>query len=240
MSNIGIYGPIITGAAVRKGLLEFAQLWMPAYLGEVGVQNGLARSGNGSIPMVRSWNGSAKGLALNAGNQLPACVVICAGTIGKPERHGDGMVSAEWAMGIGFVVSATTQEDTNDLLSYYLAAARAMALQHPGLGGIASDTRWMGDTLDEIPFRDARTLAGGCVNLGVRTDGVVNSRAGLKDPPVDITITPPDTPEIHAPRPGDPLPVTSDSIPIPVTSPNPDANTNPPEPTEDFQQEIGI
>jgi hypothetical protein len=195
---MSVYGQIITRKDVRMAALNHLQNWLPAYLAEIGDQQGLPRTGDGSIPAVRSYSGSGKGLSLNAGNQLPACVVICAGTVGgRTENHGNGDISAEFAVGIGFIVSATDWDATNDLLGYYTGAARALFLQHPSLGGFAADTRWIDETFDELPFKDARTLAGGIVNLGVRVDWVVNSRAGLKEPPADPSADPGDFGQIH-------------------------------------------
>jgi len=183
---MSIYGPIVTSPDVSDAVQSFLQLWMPAYLGEIGAQHKLPRSGDGSLPTIRQWAKSSSGLdELIESFQLPACAIVCPGITGGIEERGDGSISAEFAVGLAFVVSARTQDETNTLLGYYVAAARSAVLQHKSLGGFATGVRWVDERLDQLNPIESRTLAGGEVNLGVRVNAVLNSHAGPPTPPDD-------------------------------------------------------
>jgi hypothetical protein len=186
---MNLYGAVITARDVREAVITNLKDWSPAYIGEVSVQSGRVRCGDGALPPFRSF-GTATSMSTFPEDQLPACVVVVPGLAETPLRQGDGTYLAEWSVGIGVVVSGKDRESTDDLVRLYSAAVRMAMIQKPSMGGFALGCRWIDENYDELAYDDSRTIAAGIVSIGVKVDAVVNAFGGPKEPPEDACVDP--------------------------------------------------
>lgn len=183
MSAANVFGPIVTGRAVRLAMRNHLQLWFPTYLAEVARLEG---EDPASMPLFRSW---VSALEMPEGkyeeHQMPSCVIVAPGVLGEPQRRG-GSTIATWAVSVGCVVSGQDRESTFNLSEIYAAAVRAAVVQHPSLGGFATATDWLGERYDDIPNDMLRTLAAGSVQFAVQVYSATILNAGpdapLSDP----------------------------------------------------------
>jgi hypothetical protein len=86
--------------------------------------------------------------------EVPKIVVLSTGLAGEPQRDGAN-ISATWRLGVGIAVAAKTEEDANDLVKVYGAIIRDIFMHHPGILGVALDTRWIDEQYIDIPIDDA-------------------------------------------------------------------------------------
>lgn len=190
-----IFGTIITGRQVRDATERTLRLWAPAYVAEIGRQDG--RPAN-ALPVMRSYVSSVTFDGPMPEDQVPACVIVAPGILGEPVRHGDGTHEATWAVGIGVVVSGQDQENTADLANLYAAVVRTIMLQHPSLGGFATGLRWLDERYDPLPTEDRRTFGAAIVQFAVVVPSVVDANGGPAEPPDDPTTDPGEWPSIQS------------------------------------------
>lgn len=182
MSDTNLFGPIVTGKQVRNAMISHIRKWFPSYIAEVGRTDG--RDG-AALPLFRSFPSL---LDMPDGryveDQMPSCVVVAPGLIELPTKH-SGVYKARWAVNVGAVISGQNRENTFDLAELYAAAIRSAVLQHPGLGGFAAGTDWLGERYDDIPNDMQRTLGAGTVQFSVEVQGAVDARQGPVQPLAD-------------------------------------------------------
>ena len=186
---MNLYGAVVTARDVREAVITNLKDWSPAYVGEVSVQSGRVRCGDGALPPFRSF-GTAASFSTFPEDQLPACVVVFPGLSQTPVRQGDGTYLAEWSVGIGVVVSGKDRDSTDDLVRLYSAAVRMAMIQKPSMSGFALGCRWIDENYDELAYDDSRTIAAGIVSLGIEVDAVMNAFGGPKVPPEDACVDP--------------------------------------------------
>ena len=186
---MNLYGAVVTARDVREAVIANLKDWSPAYVGEVSVQSGRLRCGDGALPAFRSY-GTATSFSTFPEDQLPACIVVVPGLAETPVRQGDGTYLAEWSVGVGVVVSGKDRESTDDLVRLYSAAVRMAMIQKPSMGGFAVGSRWIDENYDELAYDDSRTVAAGIVSLGIEVDAVMNAYGGPKVPPEDACVDP--------------------------------------------------
>ena len=92
-------------------------------------------------------------------HQLPAIGIGSPGTVGEPEKDGNGYFRATWNIGIGITVSAATPAATHKLAKVYGAAIRMCLLQHRSLGGFAVGLDWGGETYTALGVANSRSQA---------------------------------------------------------------------------------
>lgn len=189
---MSVYGDIVSGRDVRVAAGDTIKKWGRTYISEIARQEGLAAD---ALPGFRSVTG-ATDLDAWAEDQLPAAVVVVPGLIEEPKRRGRTW-EARWALGIGIVAASTTREATQDLVSRYAAAVRALVLQHPSLGGMASGLAWLGERYDELPTEDQRTIGAGQLMFAVTVEHVT-SADGPRDVPADPLADPGDWPQVES------------------------------------------
>jgi hypothetical protein len=124
--------------------------------------------------------------------QLPALVIVCPGTIADPERDGEGLYTATWAMTV-FAVTQTTDADLGrQLASDLCCAASAVLVQTlPRVDSRVIAARWAGEATDDIdvsPDQRSRCIFGRGVLVTV--GDVLCDLAGvladwdIEDPPI--------------------------------------------------------
>lgn len=185
----GKIGSIVTGADVQRAMADTVKLWSPDYLAEVGEQSG---RGRGELPGFRSYV-TLVDLAKYNEDQIPTCVVVAPGTATVERRSRSYVV--EWLCGVGCVVSGQNSENTYELGALYVAAVRALVVQHKSLGGFAEDVSWTGERYDELDANDARTITAGVAQFSVFVASAIDPTLGLTVPSGDATIPPGDWPE---------------------------------------------
>jgi hypothetical protein len=121
--------------------------------------------------------------------------VVAPGLLTQPTREKHGY-RARWGVGIGCVVAGKDRDNTYSLATLYTAAVRSLVVQNSSLGGFADGTEWISERYDNLDTSDLRTIAAGIIQLGIDVVAVVNPRAGLGEPLVDITVQPPDQPVV--------------------------------------------
>lgn len=213
MSDANLYGPIITGGLVERGVRDFLveprgtfnRSWLDAYLGEIERVEGYDP---GSIERPKGVVTSAE-FEKWPEDQLPVILVISPGIGPDPIRRGDSAYEATWTVAVAPIVSDQGDVETRRLALAYAAAVRSAMLQHKSLGGFASNLVWRGEGYNDLPFDDARTLGAGRVIFDVTVADVVREQAGPVEPPADPTVDPGPWPDATA--------VDTTAHPIPIT-----------------------
>lgn len=200
-----IFENISPGSLVQEAAAATLLKWMPTYLREIERQ--LSRT-LGQIPAPRTYT-SRNRFESFPEDQMPLCVVVSSGLVDTPSRESDGRYNAWFSLGIGFLASARDEDAADFLSKVYAAAGRAIILQRPSLGGVASGVEWIDETYDDdVVTEDQRTMKASYVIFRIHMDDIVTRFAG----PVE-----PDAPD-PATQPGSTWP-TADTIDIQVVIP---------------------
>lgn len=189
------FGPIVTGGDVRAAVEATVRLWQYDYLGELAVKSDRPR---GELAMLRTFIPAADVDKLEE-DQLPALVIVAAGTAEVPVKKGDGTLDARWSVGLSPIVSGQDRANTWELCELYVAALRVLVLQRPSLGGFATGVVLRGETYAELDFDDERTITAGLVNFWIDVPNIADVKQG---PPA-----PSPAPDLDLPIPGDQPPL---------------------------------
>lgn len=179
---MSIFGPVVHGGDVEAAALDTLQTWLPTYLAELGERAGHTR---GALALPRSWTVASGIDERFPENALPALAVSAPSLSGEPERRGDGTVWASYGLGVGIVVTASTQVAVESLSRIYTAAVRVCLLQKklPTLAGFEG-INWIAESYDEVdvPREKRRSLASGIVSFDVQLSQAVDVFAGPTEP----------------------------------------------------------
>lgn len=209
---VDIFGPIFVADTVENAVIDTISTWLATYLQEIEVQRGMTR---GSVPLIRSY-ATRNEWATYPEDQLPVCIVVSTGLADPPDVDGEGRYHGWWAVGVGVLAGASESKATEMLAKLYGAAIRAILLQRPSLGGIASGIEWEDESYDDVPVDQDRTLAATLLLFRVWIDDIVTRGAGPAEP------IPPDPVN----QPGSQWP-TADTIDVQVESVPLDEEVNP-------------
>jgi len=174
-----IFEPIYVAQKLEDVIKAQIEEWMPTYIREVERQffGQMDR-----IPMPKSVT-SRNQFDKFPEDQLPMIVVVNSGLADEPIKHGDGVHTAWWAIGIGIIASASTEEASRQITDVYGAAIRALLLQKPDIGGNAAGVEWVDEIYDDLPTDDqARSLRSARLVFRVLVDDVVTSWGGPAEP----------------------------------------------------------
>lgn len=180
-------GDLVSATHVRAAIEDTLQGWLAYYLAEACRAHGLAPD---HVGPPKSWQ-VIPDLQSATPDQYPALLVTSSGLAGPPTRDGDGKLHATWNAAVHALIRGQSYRDVADTVGIYTAAIRAVCVQHPTLGGLASTTDWRGETYDLLDARAARTLGGGRVDLQVKVGDVLDT-AGPVGPPPASPLDPPD------------------------------------------------
>jgi hypothetical protein len=160
------------------------KMWFPTYIREIEYQRGWTV---GDIPMPKTY---AERWAFDSypDDKMPAVIVVSPGMAQPPYRDGDGTISGWWALGVGIIAAASTEDNSERLAKTYGAAARLILSQKGFL-----DESWefngieiVNESYDEIPdIEQARTMRSVHVIAQVQVLDMWNSDLG---PPTPATI----------------------------------------------------
>lgn len=181
MSN-DVFGDFLTGKDVENAVESTMQTWLPTYL----------RAIERKYELDVEWLQLPKATVVtNEFAQfqdvpLPAVIIVCPGTEGKPEKDGDGYHAWWWTVAVAVIVEAYNDTAARTLAQYYAGALELLFAQKKSLGGFASTLRLDDVGHDEAPPDFAR---GGCgvasVGFAVFTERVVTDRGGPSSPSDD-------------------------------------------------------
>lgn len=176
-----VFNSIISTDVAQDAVIAHLKLWLPTYLAEVDEQRGFNR---GYTNTPKSWQ-IVPTFDNTLDGQLPAILAICPGTADKPEKLGDGTYIATYTVGVATLVKAPDQLQANALAKRYGAAVTACITQKKSLGrdDVESIT-WEGDSYDDVPTSQDRTLVAATVHFNVQMHGVLFEYAGPFTPEV--------------------------------------------------------
>lgn len=194
MPESEIYGPIVGGDDVEAAVLTTLQTWLPAYLAEVSRRDG--RDAN-ALPAPKAWITDDEADSFMGGNgQLPAVVISCPGLADKAVKDGGRNYRAPWAVIVGVIVKADTQENTHKLARLYAKALRWIMVQKGDHAGFARGTTWEDEEYDYGQEDDGRTLAAARVTFEVEVADVASGLGGPLTVPADPYALVPDDPTV--------------------------------------------
>jgi len=196
------WGPFVGPAHVRDAVEATLNLWAATYVGEA-VRQTVGRNLNPPLTSFEDWVNEPGITGLNP-TMAPRYVVAVPGTVGDPQRHGDGTYRAIWQVLVNVWMWGPDYQTTEDYLGYYLVALRMALCQHPSLGGFAESTHWAGERYAQAaPPTAFHTWGHGVLTVLVTVDGVLNAYAGPSTVPAN-----PATPPVPPPA------VTSEHVTV--------------------------
>lgn len=178
MSNVEVYGNIVTEEYVRDALEAHLRLWSPAYIAQVAAQMGL----EGTPPPFASYDPVDEGVTTWPDDRLPAAVLVVGGWPEKAINRG-GKLYAGWTVGVGTVASGQDNRGARKLIACYTAAVRACVWQHPSLGGAVSGCELLDESYNDLHDDSTRTLRGGRVLFNFYVDNITDGNLGPSAPP---------------------------------------------------------
>lgn len=174
-------GPLKHAGIVERAAVARLRARMPAYTAEAAAQDAVLTGGDPlALPDLRGVIRVSE-LARWPEQQLPLAAVISAGTATEPERDGEGMYRAAWSLSVAVLVASAEEEGSRDLAHLYGAAVRGCLLQDRSLGGAVRVTGWLGESLDDLPVAQRRTMFGHLNLFAVQLDDVVSWQGTLNE-----------------------------------------------------------
>lgn len=174
-------GPLFSSWSLEqaaRGLLYPDRGLLGAYLDEISRQVGQA-----AVRVERPRSVTVRERASRfADEQLPTIILVCPGTIGEPQRDGEGLYSATWQMTVAAVSQATDPDIARAVASDLCVAATAVLLHElPRLPGVVS-AMWAGEAADDVPIgNDQRSRAIMARGIEITVQDIVCDLAGLPD-----------------------------------------------------------
>lgn len=186
-----LYERIVTGNDVEQWVVALLKKWSCNYLVELERQHGYEP---GTLPGVRGW---ALGPTFDKWpeDQIPGVLVVSPGLVPPPTRDGYGVYRARWRIDVGCICSARTQQQSHEQAMLFVAAHKAIVVQHPSLEGWATGMQWLDESYDPLTFDDTRSLYAGYASFAIEVDDVLTSLAGPTGDPHE-PCTDPWSPEV--------------------------------------------
>lgn len=182
-------GPFVGPVHVRRAVLATLARWAPFYVGEA-----VRQSGYDDLPGFTDFKNEPLQAPVTI-TEAPRYVVAVPGTLGSPERRGNGMYRATWDVRVELWMWGGNYQECEDKLSFYAIAVRELMLQQASLGGLAESVVWRAERYAQVAAPTAfRTWGQAVVQFGVSVAEVVNAYAGPATPPDDPTALPPPDP----------------------------------------------
>jgi hypothetical protein len=201
MSDLEIFGPIVTGADVEDAVERTLKEWMQTYLRRM--ERHISKPPNwlpnpGSYIASSDWDHFPE-------EQVPAILMICPDA-GRPEMDGKREYRTTFPIQIGIFVEGQDRRSSERLAKYYGAALRELLTHKGSLGNFAEATCWEGEQYGvHISDRSQRTFGTAEVKLSVEVRQVSRRLAGPAEPLKE-----------PATEPG-PLPTVTKNTPVQLT-----------------------
>jgi len=176
-----VFGPIFDGSLLTRAVMATLKAWMPTYIQEIEYQRGWDR---GEIPPPRTY---AERWRFDSypDDKIPAVIVVSPGMTEQPRKDGDGTVSGWWALGVGVIAAASTEDNSERLAKVYGAAVRSILSQKGWLDESweFNGTEILDETYGEVPdIEQARTMRSAQVIARTQVMDMWNLRGGPASP----------------------------------------------------------
>lgn len=179
-------GPIVLPTDVADVVRNTLETWVPYYLAGIDEQHDRDR-GTTKAP---SWSASTD-MDRWLEETPPAGLVVCTGTEGAHDKHGDDASYGAWfRVNIGVTASGATEAGAYDLGGRLAAAVVYVLAQQSDMGGLAQDAEW--DGLQIAPTRNRKRMAAE-IPARVYVRHVVATRGPLL--PLEVPDTPSGEPD---------------------------------------------
>lgn len=174
MSESNTYGSMFIAHQIELNVETLVLERLDMYMAEIQRQLGLSDDyfphiAKGNIVSVSDIDDA------KPGGHFPEITIVSPGTVGDPERFGNGLYRAKWGFGLVVRHEAPTQTHARQNSESYVAALRSLILQNKSLIGIAIDTKWKGEAYDETPVDTSRTVGVALLRFETTIDSVVDS-----------------------------------------------------------------
>lgn len=190
--NLDVFKDIVSSDEIDVQIATVLNDWMDTYLAEIERQRGFPA---GDIPSIRSYV-TIQDFRHDPENQVPAIVIVNAGTTGRPTKSGEGWYKATFTVGISAITSAIDQAASREMSKLYSAAVRAIMLQKKAGGNLISDVQWLGEANDTIDRDAGDMLAASTNTFDLVVDGLVKERGA--GPAAPTTSAPAPVPEVQS------------------------------------------
>jgi hypothetical protein len=152
-----VFGPIFDGSVLTRAVLATLKMWFPTYIREIEFQRGYTV---GDIQAPKTY---AERWRFDSypDDKMPAVIVVSPGMASPPVKDGDGTVNGWWALGIGIIAAASTEENSERLAKVYGAAARLIMSQKGWLDETweFNGTQIIDETYIDVPdMEQSRTM----------------------------------------------------------------------------------
>lgn len=173
-----VFGNILVASEIEEAAIDLLIKWLPTYLREIERKLEIQV---GSTPIPEHFS-NRNSLDMLPGEKFPKIIAISPGLDGGPEADGGGIYRANWQLGIGSIIAANSEPLANMQSKIYGAACRAIMLNYPSLGGIATAVRWTDEQYEDLPVPNQNMLLKSavvyfsvdCGNVATRWSGPVN------------------------------------------------------------------
>jgi len=177
-----VYLSIFDGSLLTRAVMNTLRMWYPRYIREIEFQRGDLEIGRIPPPVTYAerWTFDSY-----PDDKMPAVIVVSPGMMDQPRRDGDGTVSGWWAIGVGVIAAAATEDNSERLAKIYGAAARSILSQKGWL-----DETWefngceiLAENYEDVPdIEQARTMRSAHIIGRVQVMNMWNTGGGPADP----------------------------------------------------------
>lgn len=190
MAGTNREGPLLTINAVRQAVRadmigpagDGSNGWLTYYMADAERAEGVAP---GYVQRPRGWQMPGQPTKWPE-TQVPTVLIVVANTEGDPRPDGEGVYRATYAIELGAVVQGVDDDDTWQQASVYGAALREYGVKRllalPGVD--VEGVMWSGESYDDLPQAEARSLRMASQAFTATFNGVVSRIPGVAAVPL--------------------------------------------------------
>jgi hypothetical protein len=149
-----VFANILVASELEEAAINTMVTWLPTYLREVERQLGIQV---GTTPMPEHYS-NRNSFDYVPGEKYPKVVAISPGLADTPLADGRGQYRANWRLGVGAVIAATTEVEANLRVKIYGAAFRQLFIDKQSLNGHATAIRWVDEDYPDLPIPNQNML----------------------------------------------------------------------------------
>lgn len=186
-----MFGPLFVARRVETAATDLIERWAESYL--LGLKAEYPTVYDFDVAPVPKSYSTRNEFEIWPEDQLPGIVVVCSGTNERPKRRGDGIYSAQFALGVGVAVGSTDVLTTRTFAEGWGAIIRTLFTQKPSMERPDLGIRglyWEGERYDSLPSDESRSVMATQVVFSLQINDVVQAGIGPDDP-VDPSEYPP-------------------------------------------------
>jgi hypothetical protein len=134
------FGPLVVASDINDCVIAALRYWLPTHIAQVERERADVEAAVLARPLAESY--ATVQVEAWPDHRLPAIIVDTAGTIGTPDKDGDGFYYADWDVTVTALVRGRNMPETRWLASIYEGCVRrAMLMQDSRQAG---RVRWVG------------------------------------------------------------------------------------------------